>query len=85
MSDSRVRTYLYRPKLNTALLDTAKRPIVQSLLYDLDILPEQLSSQKKLTVGLFEAYNRLEGILLAFKYLEMQGVKIPWDGTKPTS
>lgn len=61
---------LYRPELNKELLKLANRPIVLNLLYDADLLPEQLSSQKEMTIGLFAAYNRLEGILLAFKYLE---------------
>jgi hypothetical protein len=62
---------LYRPELNPALMAMVNKPIVQSLLYDADLLPEQLSSQKEMTIGLFAAYNRLEGVLLAFKYLEM--------------
>jgi hypothetical protein len=64
MTDDKV--HLYRPKLNNELLELVNKPIVQSLLYDLDLLPEQLSSQKELTIGLFAAYNRLEGILIAF-------------------
>lgn len=67
---------LYRPKLNKQLLDLASLPIVRNLLYDADLLPEQLISQKEITVGLFAAYNRLEGVLLAFKYLETQGIKV---------
>jgi hypothetical protein len=43
-----------------------------SLLYDLDLLPEQLSAQEEMTIGLFAAYNRLEGVLLAFKAMELQ-------------
>ena len=65
---------LYRPDLRNELLSMVNEPIVFSLLYDADLLPEQLSSQKNLTIGLFAAYNRLEGILLAFKYLKSQGV-----------
>jgi hypothetical protein len=61
--------------LKAELLELVRKPIVQNLLYDADLLPEQLSAQKKMTVGLFAAYNRLEGILLAFKYLEVRGVK----------
>ena len=68
---------LYRIELNKELLGIANRPIVQNLLYDADLLPEQLLSQKELTIGLFAAYNRLEGVLLAFKYLELQGIKLP--------
>ena len=67
---------LYRPTLKKELMSIANRPIVQSLLYDADLLPEQLRSQKDLTIGLFAAYNRLEGVLLAFKYLELQGIKL---------
>lgn len=67
-------TELYRPELNKELLATVgKRPEVVSLLYDLDLLPEQLASQEKLTLGLFAAYNRLEGVLLAFKAMELMG------------
>lgn len=61
----------YRPKLNKELLVLSYKPIVQNLLFDLDLLPEQLSAQKEMTVGLFAAYNRLEGVLLAFKAMEM--------------
>jgi hypothetical protein len=35
-------------------------------------MPEQLSAQKEMTIGLFAAYNRLEGILLAFKAMELE-------------
>jgi hypothetical protein len=63
---------LYRPTLNKALLEVTRKPLVQSLLYDLDLLPEQLLSQKEMTVGLFAAYNRLEGVLLAFKCMELE-------------
>jgi hypothetical protein len=66
---------LYRPELKAELLELVRKPIVQNLLYDADLLPEQLLAQKEMTVGLFAAYNRLEGILLAFKYLEVRGVK----------
>jgi len=45
--------------------------MAQSLLYDLDLLPEQLASQENLTLGLFGAYNRLEGILLALAAMDM--------------
>ena len=69
-------TRLYRPELKKELLSIVSVPIVQSLLYDADLLPEQLMSQKKITLGLVEAYNRLEGVLLAFKYLELQGINI---------
>lgn len=62
---------LYRPELNKELLLIARKPIVVSILYDLNLLPEQLSSQEKLTRGLFAAYNRLEGVLLAFKAAEL--------------
>ena len=69
---------LYRPGINEELLRTvAQKPIVVSLLYDIDLLPEQLASQENMTIGLFAAYNRLEGILLAFKALEMAGVILP--------
>lgn len=61
---------LYRPELHKELIALANKPIVQSLLYDLDLLPEQLISQKEMTIGLFAAYNRLEGVLLAFKAQE---------------
>jgi len=64
-------TDLYRPELNIELLKVAQKPIVLSLLYDLDLMPEQLSAQKELTIGLFAAYNRLEGVLLAFKAMEL--------------
>jgi hypothetical protein len=63
---------LYRPELNKQLFTVLHKPIVQSLLYDLDLLPEQLIAQKELTIGLFAAYNRLEGVLLAFKAMEME-------------
>ena len=66
---------LYRPELKKELLAVTKKPVVQSLLYDLDLLPEQLDSQEELTVGLFGAYNRLEGILLAFKAMELMEEK----------
>jgi len=65
-------TKLYRIKLHKQLLTVANNPIVQSVLYDLDLLPEQLESQKEMTVRLFAAYNRLEGILLAFKIMEVR-------------
>jgi len=62
---------LYRPELHHELLRWASaKPAIQSLLYDLDLLPEQLIAQKEMTVGLFAAYNRLEGILIAFKAME---------------
>jgi len=64
-------TDLYRPELNIELLKVAQKPIVLSLLYDLDLMPEQLPAQKELTIGLFAAYNRLEGVLLAFKAMEL--------------
>lgn len=63
---------LYRPELKKELLAMAHKPIVTSLLYDLDLMPEQLKSQENLTIGLFAAYNRLEGVLLAFKAMELQ-------------
>lgn len=63
---------LYRPVLHPELLKVVHKPIVQSLLYDLDLLPEQLSSQKDMTLKLYAAYNRLEGVLLAFKAMEME-------------
>lgn len=72
---------LYRPELKKALLEVVNHPIVLSLLYDADLLPEQLLSQKELTIGLFAAYNRLEGVLLAFKYLEANGFE-EWKGTR---
>ena len=59
------------------------KPIVLNLLYDTDLLPEQLDSQAEMTVGLFAAYSRLEGILLAFKYLEFQGINVAPDVSKP--
>lgn len=72
---SQVKTVeISRPELNHALMDMVSKPIVQSLLYDSDLLPEQLESQKEFTVGILSAYSRLEGVLLAFKYLEVQGV-----------
>lgn len=64
-------TELYRPVLNKELLKQYKKPIVESLLYDLDLLPEQLAAQKNLTLELFAAYNRLEGVLLAFAAMEI--------------
>ena len=64
-------TNLYRPGLNKELAALSRKPIVLSLLYDLDLLPEQLESQEELTLGLFAAYNRLEGVLLAFKTMEL--------------
>ena len=67
---------LYRPVLDKVLLSLVNEPIIQSLLYDYDLLPEQLLSQKEMTIGLFEAYNRLEGVLLAFKYIDFQNMKI---------
>jgi hypothetical protein len=67
---------LYRPVLNKELLDLVRKPIIQSLLYDSNMLPEQLSSQKEMTIGLFEAYNRLVGVLLAFKYIDIQNMEI---------
>lgn len=63
---------LYRPELNKELLNLVRKPVIQGALYDLDLLPEQLSSQKEVTIGLFAAYNRLEGFLLAFKTMELQ-------------
>jgi hypothetical protein len=69
-------TELYRPELKKELLSIANRPLILSLLYDAELLPEQLISQKKMTVGLFAAYNRLEGVLLAFKYLDAQGIEV---------
>jgi hypothetical protein len=64
---------LYRPELNHELLRWAStKPVIQSLLYDLDLLPEQLLAQKEMTVGLFAAYNRLEGVLIAFKAMEIE-------------
>jgi hypothetical protein len=63
---------LYRPQLNRELLKQTNKPPVVSLLYDLDLLPEQLSAQEEMTIGLFAAYNRLEGVLLAFKAMELQ-------------
>lgn len=63
---------LYRPKINKELLALVNTPVVQSALYDLDLLPEQLISQKEMTTGLFAAYNRLEGFLLAFKVMELE-------------
>ena len=71
---------LYRPEINQDLLRLVnEKPMVQSILYDLNLFPEQLASQEKMTVRLFAAYNRLEGILLAFKAMEMvtdqQGVQ----------
>jgi hypothetical protein len=62
---------LYLPVLNKELLKLVSKPIIQSLLYDLDLLPEQLISQKEMTIGLFRAYCRLEGFLMAFKAMEM--------------
>lgn len=67
---------LYRPEINEELLELTRKPIVLSPLYDVDLMPEQLSAQKEITIGLFAAYNRLEVVLLAFKYLEFQGIKI---------
>lgn len=68
-------TTLYRPTLNAQLLAQIKDcPFLLSLLYDLDLLPEQLASQNEMTVGLFAAYNRLEGILLCYKAMEMKNV-----------
>jgi hypothetical protein len=64
---------LYRPQLNKELLRMAnENPTIVSLMYDLNLLPEQLSAQKEMTIGLFAAYNRLEGILLAFKAMELE-------------
>jgi hypothetical protein len=48
-----------------------ENPTIVRLMYDLDLMPEQLSAQKEMTIGLFAAYNRLEGILLAFKAMEL--------------
>lgn len=63
---------IYRPELTKELLKLANQnTVIQSLLYDLDLLPEQLIAQKEMTVGLFAAYNRLEGVLLAFKAMEL--------------
>lgn len=62
---------LYRPVISKALYDMVDKPIVLSILYDLDLLPEQLESQKEMTIGLFSAYCRLEGFLLAFKAMEI--------------
>lgn len=69
---------LYRPELKSQLLSLTNKPVIWSLLYDADLLPEQLESQREMTVGLFAAYNRLEGVLLAFKYMEM----VEHEGTK---
>lgn len=75
---------LYRPVLNKELLSIVSRPIIQSLLYDLNLLPEQLISQKEMTIGLFAAYNRLEGILLAFKAMDIvQNETVIVDSTNP--
>ena len=65
-------TELYRPEIHKELLDIANTPIMQNLLYDLDLLPEQLEAQKEMTIGLFAAYNRMQGILIAFKYLQLE-------------
>lgn len=68
---------LYRPEIKKELRDiVAGNGLVVSLLYDADLLPEQLAAQKELTLGLVEAYNRLEGVLLAFKYIELQGMRV---------
>lgn len=67
---------LYRPNLNKELLKLTEHPIALSKLYDLDLLPEQLFSQEEMTVGLFAAYNRLEGFLLGLKVMELCGVNL---------
>jgi hypothetical protein len=63
---------LSRPILNAELLRIANTPIVRVLLYDLDLLPEPLIAQEEMTIELCAAYNRLVGVLLAFKFMEMQ-------------
>jgi hypothetical protein len=66
--DALAEIKLYRPEIKRELLDVVnEQPLALSMLYDLNLLPEQLASLKEMTVGLFAAYNRLEGILLAFK------------------
>lgn len=42
-------------------------PALLSLLYDLDLLPEQLLSQDEKTPGLMKAYHRLYGVLYAYQ------------------
>jgi hypothetical protein len=78
-----VEAQLYRPKLNESLLVlTRNNSEVINLLYDLDLLPEQLISQKEMTVSLFAAYCRLEGLLIAFKYLESKtATNTDWKST----
>lgn len=62
---------LKRPTINKELMAITKKPIVQSLLYDLDLLPEQLMSQQEVTPGLVRAYYRLDGILMTLKAMEL--------------
>ncbi len=70
-------TKLYRPQIKEELLDMAKgNPLIISLLYDADLLPEQLGSQQEMTLGLFGAYNRLEGVLLAFRAIELLEMRV---------
>jgi len=42
-------------------------PHLLSLLYDLDLLPEQLGSQDEVTTGLKTAYFRFADVFMAFK------------------
>lgn len=42
-------------------------PALMSLLYDLDLLPEQLLAQDEKTPGLMKAYHRLYGVLYAYQ------------------
>ncbi len=46
-------------------------PALLSLLYDLDLLPEQLLSQADKTPGLIKAYHRLYGVLYAWQAAKM--------------
>ena len=45
-------------------------PFLQSLLYDFDLLPEQLLSQTNFTEGLVRAWARLEGIMICYKAMK---------------
>ena len=57
-----------RPVIHEELLSQIKdSDFLQSLLYDLDLMPAQLDFQKDVTIGLVMAYSRLEGILLRHK------------------
>lgn len=50
--------------------EISKNKELESFLYDLDLLPEQLDGQPEVTVGLIAAYNRFFGIMISYKYMK---------------